>query len=276
MTTAADRWREGLLGRRIPEAILAAAPESPYGYPTELFVHRAEHATEVAPTPTTREALTALPPRGSVLDVGCGGGATSLPLRDRVATVTGVDEREDMLAAFRDAWSTAGVGAETIPGTWPVVEAEAPIADVVVCGHVLYNVADAAPFVTALGRHARRRVILELTARHPLAWMGDLWESFHGIAWPAGPTADDAEELCRDLGFDVVRRDRTTEGDRGGGGFARREDAVALIRRRLCLSPERDDEVVATLSERLHEHDGLWSAGPADQTVVTLWFDRPG
>jgi hypothetical protein len=102
--------------------------------------------------------------------------------------------------------------------------------------------------------------------------MADLWERFHGISWPDGPTADDAEAMCRDLGFDVHRRDRTSPGDRRGGGFARREDAIALVRRRLCLPAERDDEIAVALGDRLRERDGLWSAGPADQTVVTLWF----
>jgi hypothetical protein len=48
---------------------------------------------------------------------------------------------------------------------------------------------------------------------------------------------------------------------------------VALVRRRLCLRPERDDEVVDALGPRLRERDGRWSAGPGDQTVATLWWD---
>ena len=92
MTTAAERWRDQLLARRIPEEILAAAPESPYGFPPELFVHRATHAAETEITPTTEAALAALPEGGTLLDVGCGGGATSLPLAGRVSAVAGVSE----------------------------------------------------------------------------------------------------------------------------------------------------------------------------------------
>ena len=44
---------------------------------------------------------------------------------------------------------------------------------------------------------------------------------------------------------------------------ARREDAVALVRRRLCLPAERDADVGAALGDRLVlDADGDWSAGP--------------
>ncbi|MGH2539120.1 MAG: hypothetical protein ACRDGK_01205, partial [Actinomycetota bacterium] len=61
--------------------------------------------------------------------------------------------------------------------------------------------------------------------------------------------------------------------DAAGGGFERRDDAVAMVRRRLCLPPERDVEVAEALGSRLSERHGLWRAGPGDQPVVTLWWD---
>jgi hypothetical protein len=60
------------------------------------------------------------------------------------------------------------------------------------------------------------------------------------------------------------------------GGFERREDAVGLIRRRLCLTPDRDGEIAEALGHRLAQHDGLWSAGPEAQRLVTLWWDTAG
>ena len=59
----------------------------------------------------------------------------------------------------------------------------------------------------------------------------------------------------------------------GRGGFEQREDAVALIRRRLCLGPENDPEIAEALGDRLAEREGLWSAGPPEQILVTLWWD---
>src|SRR5579883_1071540 len=98
MTAAAD-WRDALQGWGIPPNILAGAPESPWGFPTDLFAHRAELAGhEVTFSNTT--ALAALPARGSVLDVGCGGGAASVPLAGEAGSVTGIDASADMLRAF--------------------------------------------------------------------------------------------------------------------------------------------------------------------------------
>ncbi len=263
-------WAEQLRAWAIPEEILAAAPESPYGFPAELFRHRAESALAGEPSPSHRRALEALPPGGTVLDVGVGGGAASLPLAPPASLIVGVDPSEEMLAAFREA-AAGRVAVRAIQGSWPEVAPRVAPADVVVCHHVLYNAADLGSFVAALTDHARRRVVVEILFHHPLAWMNDLWVRFHGLRRPEGPTADDAEAALRELGLEVGREDHLLPPL--PAGFERREDAVALVRRRLCLTPDRDPEVEEALGDRLRERDGLWSAGPERQTVVTLWWD---
>jgi SAM-dependent methyltransferase len=262
--SALERWGRDLLAR---------APESPYGFPAELFKARGRTAVERTPTPTTVRALEALGEGGSVLDVGVGGGATSLPLVGRAGSIVGIDGQRDMLDAFDGAGRDAGVQVRTILGTWPAAAAQAPRCDVVLCGHVFYNVADLGLFAEALHDRAGSRVVVELTDPHPLSWMRDLWWDFHHVRWPDGPTAADAADALRELGFEPGREDRIEHGDRGGGGFERREDAVALVRRRLCLPAERDPDVVAALGDRLREDGGLWSSGPAEQVVATLWWD---
>ena len=185
---------------------------------------------------------------------------------DRRRRRIGRDAR-DVTETIRRAGSTA----TTYEGAWPAIAPTVPAADVVVCGHVLYNVQDLAGFAEALTEHARRRVVVEITDRHPLAWMNDLWERFHGVRFPDGPSADDAAEALRELGLDVEREDRVDDLS-GKAGFDRQEDAVGLIRTRLCLSADRDPEVAKALGDRLRRHDGRWSAGPAEQPLVTLWW----
>jgi SAM-dependent methyltransferase len=223
--TALDRWRTQLESWAIPEPILEAAPESPWGFPAELFRSRAEEAADPGneQTPTTRVAARALPENGSVLDVGCGGGATSLPLASRAAVLVGLDGQPDMLPSFLRAAEVAGVAARAICAVWPDGAGDVEPADVVVCGHVLYNVAEAGPFLEALDGHARHRVVLEITDRHPLAWMNDLWERFHGLQRPQGPTVEDSMAAIREIGVTPHRQNRLAGDEHpAGGGFARR------------------------------------------------------
>jgi SAM-dependent methyltransferase len=267
----AEQWRAAMREWALPETILAAAPASPWALPIEPFRTRAERALPGDLTFSNRRARDALPRQGSVLDVGVGAGAASLALVPRCALIVGVDSSAESLHEFRRQASRVGVAARTIKGAWPGVARRAPAADVVVCNHVAYNVADLAPFAMALHAHARRRVVMEITNRHPTAWMADLWLRFHDLERPARPNAEDALSLIRGLGL-PVRRHAAIQ-SRGAGGFARREDAVAWIRRRLCLGPARDPEVAAALGDRLVHEDGLWSARPPREPLVTLWWD---
>jgi len=269
--SAADRWCDQLRAWAIPEAILAGAPESPYVFPTELFRERGRRSASAPATPTILRAREALRDRGAVLDVGVGGGSTSLPLAGRAGVVVGVDTSASILAVFEETARDLGVRAETVQGAWPDVAAETPACDVVVCGHVLYNVQDVVPFVRALDAHARTRVVVELTGEHPWAWMNDLWVRFHGLERPAGPTAEDAREVLRQLGLDPGWVERIEE--RHASGFKRREHAVALIRRRLCLPAEADADIEAALGDRVERRGGLWSAGPPSTRLVTMWWD---
>ncbi|HZD01233.1 MAG TPA: methyltransferase domain-containing protein [Actinomycetes bacterium] len=264
---ALRRWRAELEAWAIPEEILAAAPESPWGFPVGLFRARAEQARARQATPSTREALRYLEPGGTVLDVGAGGGAASLPLADRAGRIVAVDPLPDMLEAFRAAAKAAGVAAETVQGGWPDVAGEVGPADVVVCNDVLYNVAELAPFALALTSHARARVVVQLTARHPLASLSPLWRRFHGLDRPPGPSADDAVAALRALGLEVRREDWTAP---HAGSFERFEDLVTFTRQRLCLPAERDPEVAEALEPLTVRDDAGYRMAPLLRPLVTL------
>jgi SAM-dependent methyltransferase len=262
---SARRWREDLESWEIPAEILAAAPESPWGCPAGLFSRSAQTAVEARtgpPTPSQRLALDALPEGGSVLDVGAGGGAASLPLCPPGSSVTAVDQSPEMLAAFAELARRQGIEHTEVEGPWPDVAGRVGQADVVVCHHVLYNVPDLVPFVLALSRHARLRVVVEITADHPQALMNPLWEHFHGLARPTRPTAEDAAAVLSDLGFDVGVEpyDAPPRWDHDD----HQDEVVAFARRRLCLPAERDPEVAALLPK-----------APARSTVALWWPPHP-
>jgi SAM-dependent methyltransferase len=266
---ALARWREQLDGWAIPTEILAAAPESPWAFPVGLFRSRARRAGSRPATPSNREAARHLPAGGSVLDVGAGGGAASLPLAGLAGRLVAVDESPDMVAAFLAAAEAAGVPASGVEGRWPEVAGRVAPADVVVCHHVLYNVADLAPFADALTGHARRRVVAELTDRHPLAGLAPLWRRFHDLDRPSGPGADDAVAALEALGLQVARQDWES---RDRFGFDDFDQLVAFTRRRLCLPASRDPEVAAALLEEgTRQVDGVWVSGQPRRVTTLSW-----
>ncbi len=263
MTAAARRWAEALAGWDIPSEILERAPESPWGCPTGLFAHSAEDAVapDARPSPTARHALAALPDGGSVLDVGAGGGAASLPLAPPAARITAVDQSAGMLEAFAALAGRRGLDHLEVQGTWPDVAPQVEQADVVVCAHVFYNVGDLEPFVAALTDKARRRVVAELTAVHPQESLNPLWRRFHDLDRPTHPTADDALAVVTEMGLDAgVERWEAP----GRWEHFPPEELVTFTRRRLCLPPERDPEVAEAIDE-------LFTPGP--RSLVTLWWD---
>lgn len=259
MTEAAIRWADRLERWSIPEHVLAQAPVSPWQHDTASFavddtLDRATPAAEIA-----RSVLPAI--GGSVLDVGCGGGRAALSLVPPAQRLIGVDQNRAMLDEFERAAAAAGVSSTTIEGRWPDDAEDTPAADVVVCHHVAYNVADIEPFLLALTDHARLAVVLVLPPRHPLSAWNDAWRHFWGLERPSEPTADDLAEVLEGLGLDAERWDvprpplaRAT---------ADPTSQVRSARRRLCLTEDRDDEIAAYLAA----HEPEWS----DTNVVFRW-----
>lgn len=264
---ALDRWREQLEAWEIPEEIIERAPESPWGFPVGMFRAKADQARRREPTPSNLEALRFLGEGGTVLDVGAGGGAASLPLAGSAGRIVAVDESAGMIEAFLAAAAAVGVEATAVRGRWPDVAAEVDPADVVVCNDVLYNVQDLAPFALALSDHARSRVVVQITGRHPLVPMGPMWRRFHGLDRPDGPTADDAVDALGSIGLQVERRDWTTD---SAGSFEDLDGLVAFMRRRLCLPAGRDPEIAEALEPLAVHEAGGYRLGPMDRPVATL------
>jgi SAM-dependent methyltransferase len=256
--TALRRWADALAAWAIPPEILAAAPESPWGFPRSLF-----GTVDATPpdNPSSRRALEALDPPGAVLDVGAGGGRASLPLCPPGLAVVAVDASADLLDAFAAEARVRGIEYRLIGGSWPEAAAATPVADLVVCHHVLYNVADLGPFVVALTDHAVRRVVVETTTVHPQSAVNELWLRFHGLARPDGPVLADLLAALSELG---IRPGVETFARAPLSAGLPRGELVAMTRRRLCLPPERDAEVDAALGE----HPLLFSGEAA-----CLWWE---
>lgn len=270
MTELLERWRDELAAWAIPEHITAAAAQSPWVLPRQVFARRADRLVAQPGGPSYERAAEALRPAGTVLDVGSGAGAASLPLAPRATVVTAVDADEQMLALLRERADAIGLAARTVAGQWPDVAPQVPAADVVTCHHVFYNVADLEPFVQALTGHARRRVVAETAASHPLTSLNPLWLRFHGLVRPERPTADDLLEVLGAMGLNARHTEWSRPAEADYGSFS---ELVEVTRRRLCLPPERGGEVEAALLDLGMAPQQPGDLGSSGRNVVTIWWE---
>ena len=254
----ADRWRELLQRSAVPQEIIDASPEPDATLEPERFRWRPEEDATQPVRPSRRRALEALPEGGTVLDVGVGGGASSLGLVPKPGLIIGVDPLEGMLESFQASAAEAGVACQAVLGTWPEVADQVEPADVAVCHHAIYRIAELEHFFTALTDRARRRVVVEVSARSPLSQVDALWKLLHGIDRPEWQVADEVESVLKAMGVAAEREDmvlppRVPEIT---------PDFVAFFRRRLYVGPERDAEIEQFLRNR----------EPQEHRVIALWW----
>src|SRR5579864_2960892 len=106
-----------------------------------------------------------LSPRKTLIDAGAGTGRHASPLASRLEWVTAVEPSEGMRAQI-----SPRANMTVVASTWE--DADVAPADLVICSHVLYGVAEPIPFIHKLDRLARERVFImlrETDLPHPAA-----------------------------------------------------------------------------------------------------------
>ena len=158
---ATSRWRRLLEEWALPDDLLAAVPDSPYGWSPELWKRREQIAREQdTETPTGAIVRSLMPVRGSLLDVGAGTGRASLSHAAEGHRLTAVEKNPDLAAGLRQRSTEGALAVELIEGVWPEVATAVAIHDVAMCAHVVYDVQDVEPFLAALTAHARSGVVV--------------------------------------------------------------------------------------------------------------------
>ncbi len=135
-----------------------------------------------------------LSPRKTLIDVGAGAGRHAIPLADRLEWVTAVEPSEGMRAEIptRDNMTV-------IASTWE--DAEVAPADLVICSHVLYGVAEPVAFIKKMNTAARERVFAvmrETELPHPGA---EVRRRLLGDAGPRMPRFSDLFMLLLQMGI---------------------------------------------------------------------------
>jgi SAM-dependent methyltransferase len=257
MSNAAQKWAADLSQWAIPESIMSQAPESPWIHPPAMFTL----PTEIPDSPSHQRAREAMPIGGSVLDIGCGGGIAAFAIAPPAGTVIGVDHQDEMLKMFAESANTKGLEHQEVLGDWPDVSPQTPIADVVTCHHVAYNVAQIEPFLKALDSHATKRVVIELPQQHPLSSMRKAWKTFWDLDRPVNPTPQDLIEVLEQMGISANL-------ELWQGPKLRPipiEDEIRFLRIRLCLDDSRD----ADLRDFIEAQEPMES-----RALATIWWDK--
>ena len=252
-----DKWRLDLDSWGIRKEILDQAPESPWIHPPAVFAL----PPVIKETISHQRAVEALDLGGSILDIGCGGGIAAFAAVPPAALVIGVDHQSEMLEMFSDNASARGVKSETIEGFWPAVADVTPVADVVTCHHVVYNVGEIVPFLQALDSHARKRVVLEMPTTHPRSNQEVYWKHFWNEALPSEPTHLSLVAVLKEIG--IAARYEVWNGELGQDIDL--AQAAHFMRIRLCLPQEREAELLEFMKSQPVK---------ATREIATIWWDK--
>ena len=257
MSAAVEKWAQDLSAWGIPQEILDQAPESPWIHPPAVFTL----PDVIVDSPSHQRAREVLPASGTVLDIGCGGGIATFAIAPPAGTVIGVDHQQEMLDMFATTAIDRGLQHQEIFGDWPTVADQAPVADVVTCHHVVYNVSDIAPFLHALDAHASKRVVIEMPQNHPLASRRGAWKHFWKIERPINPTPQDLMRVITEIGIDAHL-------ELWHGPTVKAlpiDDEVRFLRIRLCLDSSKDSEIRQFIAAE---------SAPAHRALATIWWDK--
>jgi SAM-dependent methyltransferase len=211
----------------------------------------------------------------SVLDVGAGTGRHTLALAPHVRRVVAVEPSAAMLGLLQEDVRAQGLtNVETIASGW--LDAEVEPADLVLCSHVLYPIADPVAFLRKLEACAKQRVFAYLRV-DPLPTDLGLWSEFHGVPLQAQPVHLDLINLLAQIG---IAADVEVVEHRFTWTFADLDEAVTQIRNSVCL---RDDDAAATTKLRalLEERLVRWPNGRlgprigSARSAIISWQPQP-
>lgn len=205
-----------------------------------------------------------LSPRTTVIDAGAGTGRHAVPLAGRAEWVTAVEPSEGMRAQMEPRDNMTVVAS-----TWE--DAEVAPADIVICSHVLYGVADVVPFIAKLDRSARERVFIMLRESelpHPAT---SIRKITRGESGPRMPRFSDLFMLLLEMGIapDVsfLRYPMATR-------YSGMDEAIADCR--AMLGEDWDETTGRAVLEDILRHDGddLVFDGGTALSGVAHWQPR--
>jgi len=209
---------------------------------------------ELAQDDTVEKLAEFVTSKGTVLDVGAGGGRLAIPLTDYCSHVTAVEPSEAMrerLTATADAWDVKNLSV--VPSTWE--EAEVEPHDLVVSAHVVYTVQPIEFFVRKMTDHATKTAALISFERPATATYLPLWTGVHGEARIELPSLSQITTLLTEM---EIEFDLTPLSSWDPRPFKDREQAQAECEARLFITSgsEKSRVLSDVLDDSLVEVEG--------------------
>jgi hypothetical protein len=262
-TQARERWRQAVESWATPLHLLDVDEATPFAARLPLL---ADRTVDGDPTPTVAAIDHLSTGAGSVIDVSIGVERIVGDLARRGYRVTAV------CSSLDEARRIGGVSrVTTVVGEWPVVASNAGLHDVAVSTHAVFDTAAIGPFIEALSKTTRRGVVLETTAKHPMAAFARYVKTLHGHDLPKRPTLDDLVSAITEVkGKEpFVERWRAPAAPR----FDDLTDLLLFYRRVLLITPEQSIEASGLLEAGVERtDDGRFVLGPTERDLATLWW----
>jgi len=178
MITASTRWREQVKAHHAQtERAREDAGEADYWSGGIAAQFRDDPSRE--DDPVLNRLVRWMDAESTVLDVGGGAGRFALPLARRCREVTVVEPSAAMVEQLRAGAAEAEIRNLTVvQENWEAAVVEP--ADVVLCAHVVYGVAEIEPFLRKLAESAKDPVVIVSHTVSPISVAGPFWKKVHG------------------------------------------------------------------------------------------------
>lgn len=261
-----------------------ADPADFYGPHARRFDHDPRRTDE----PTLEQLLSLVEAGDTWLDLGAGGGRYTLPLALHATHVHAVEPSPAMVEVLRAGMARHGIANVTIhERSWPLSDGPVPAAEVALLAHVGYDIEAFGAFLDAAEAAVSRRcvAIMRTSPGTSARWEAGptrtpgpsarprLWQELHGEPRVELP-------MLAELLVLLVARGSTPEvtmHERQAWGHESMEALIESTRQMLWLRPgsARDRRMVALVTERATERDGMWALDwtPLPEGVVS-WEPR--
>jgi ubiquinone/menaquinone biosynthesis C-methylase UbiE len=251
MTSAIDSWKHQVETHHAQSEAVQAKAQWSSGDFWKPYARYFRQDPRRVNDPVIDKITSKISSTSTVLDVGGGAGRIALPLALKASHVTVAEPSESMIEQLQEEAKQSGItNISVVQSNWE--DAKAEPADVVICAHVLYGVADAEHFIRKLAEHAKQEVMILCFMKAPISRLSPFWLPVHGEERIDMPGLSELMPLLWEMGIypDVDMLEATEQQT-----FENPEQAHEQLLTRLYVKPgtEEDERLKTAIQDLLIE-----------------------